>query len=297
MMTMMNRIQKKMDEETLKTMPEFIQDLPPVVRDFIFDGGWQERTEEIAKKYSLNQSQTEILVDNVLFVLLGIDNGEDFIKLMPSELGISRLLSGQILEELETRVFEYSVKSIQNKLPKKDTEEEAGKIVVSTQKPPLETRLGNPITTPPEIRPNMLPMIEEGEELKVLEPKKHRTLPSSFWEVAESAPKEVPEPAPTVQNDTKPTESRIHYKPKDVVDEKVAQPVPVPRFNAVPGDDEAPVVDRYKPPVAPTPPRTPLTSSGISTPPSKSVEVAKKEQPETKPERKYAVDPYREPVE
>lgn len=280
-----------MDEQTLKTMPLYIQELPPIVRDFIFEGSWQDRTEEIAKKYSLNESQTNILVDNVLFVLIGIDKGEDFIKLMPSELGISKLLSGQIVEELETRVFDYSIKSIQNKLPKKENET----VPQPNQKPPLKTQISKPLATPPEIRPDILPMIEDGESVKVLEPKKpdtpahtnqpHRKIPSSFWE---DDPNTTPKKVVDAKQNNLPNEPRIHFKPKDIVEEKVAQPLPVPRFVAK-NDNE---LKQERVPVSDTVPER----LNVVTPPIRTIEN-RTEVPESKPAPKYAVDPYREPIE
>ncbi|MES3005030.1 MAG: hypothetical protein V4690_02880 [Patescibacteria group bacterium] len=332
-----------MDETTLKNMPDYLQKLPKPVQDFIFEGSWRERTESIAKKYSLNPTQTETLADNVLFVLIGIDEGENFIKLMPSELGISKLLSEQIVEDLEIRVFEYAVKSVERKTSKTETptpqESEDSKpspllkteqvspvaerpdiaqtntpkptTQLQQQKPPLHTQITKPVTSIPEIRPNIMPMVEKGESVKILEPKvsvapKHhaprfvpqKTTPPVFVEKnMVSASSKILQEAP------KTSENRIHYKPKDFIEEKVEQPVPVPRFTA-PKDIDDEVIPAAGPEAVPLPKTTPdLVAKNTTTPPiqTKSIEnpaIIQKQVAETvKPTHSYAVDPYREPLE
>src|SRR3989344_2227057 len=104
-----------MDDKNQNEIPEYVKNLPQAVQDFVYDGVWEERVVEIGKKYSLSDTQIDILANNTLFVLIGLDTPDIFTNLMTSELGISKLLAGQIIEELETRVFEYALGIIESK--------------------------------------------------------------------------------------------------------------------------------------------------------------------------------------
>jgi len=165
-----------MNEDTLKDMPEYLKTLPKSIQDVVFDGVWEERTEEIAKKYSLNELQTDSLTNNVLYILIGLENPDNFLDTIVAELGISRLLAEQITEDLEVRVFEYTVKSI----------EKRGE-TMSKSKPQISNEVQNPTaesiprqsassqresatSEEVEIRPEITPMVEPEEKVHVLEP-------------------------------------------------------------------------------------------------------------------------------
>ncbi|HEY4505838.1 MAG TPA: hypothetical protein VJG67_04065, partial [Candidatus Paceibacterota bacterium] len=90
-------------------LPEYVKNLPKPVQDMILAGVWSGIVGEIAKKYSLSPTQSDILTNNIVFVLTGLDTPETFLGLITSELGISRLLSEQIIQDLENRVFKYAV--------------------------------------------------------------------------------------------------------------------------------------------------------------------------------------------
>ncbi|MFA7216525.1 MAG: hypothetical protein WC095_00890 [Candidatus Paceibacterota bacterium] len=101
-----------MNEETLKEMPEYVRKLPKEIQDFVFDGVWEERVEEIGLKYSLDSVQLDNLANKVLFILIGLEKPEDFLQTIISELSISRLLAEQIMNDLDSRVFDYAIKTI-----------------------------------------------------------------------------------------------------------------------------------------------------------------------------------------
>ncbi|MBA3733108.1 hypothetical protein H0W91_01895 [Patescibacteria group bacterium] len=158
-----------MNKETQKEIPEYVKNLSKPVQDLIFDGAWEKRTEEISKKYSLNPTQTDTLINNVLFVLLGLDDPQNFTTLFTSELGISKLLAEQIIEDLEIRVFEYAVKSVQNK--EKDSQSGKKPLEIPQQKHQIkEIVIPNNL---PEIRPVNLPsenVIKAPEPAKIEKP-------------------------------------------------------------------------------------------------------------------------------
>src|ERR1035437_6872145 len=146
-----------MNEETLKTMPDYVQKLPQKVRDFVFDGVWESRTEEIATKYSLNESKTDIIINKVLFIIIGLETSEEFGASLETELGISELLTEQIMKDLDMRVFQYAFEFISKEhAPSEALPKLTGGTfdVLGKQKEEVE------------IPPVILPLVESDEQRK-----------------------------------------------------------------------------------------------------------------------------------
>src|SRR3989338_1688659 len=104
-----------MDNQTQNQIPEYVQKLPQAVQDFVYDGAWEVRTNEIARKYSLVAGQTDALANTVVLVLIGLESPDTFLDTLVTDLEISRLLGEQIMADLEKRVFEYALGVIENK--------------------------------------------------------------------------------------------------------------------------------------------------------------------------------------
>lgn len=228
-----------MDEQTQNKIDEYIENLPQKIRDLISDDVWETRVSEIAKKYSLNEEQTEDLVNAVLFILTGLESPESFLDLIITDLNISRLLAEQIQTDLEKRVFEYALKKIE------EESEETKDLAVEKE---------NDI---PEIRPEITPMVEEGEGVNILTPKKE----ASTLIIEKPETKVVPEqkmPTPE-HNDSEQT---------------IQRPVSVPRYTAVPLEEEK--MNEVE-----------LTNK---------TETVKTPEPVTPATKSYSVDPYREPL-
>lgn len=260
------KIRTEIKNKNKNNLPDELKNLPQIKLDMLFDGVWKERTDEIAKKYSLDPTQTDALINNVLFVLIGTTKIEVFLEIIITDLGISRLLAEQIIEDLEVRVFNFMARSIQNK-EKRTTEAQ-----VTKPQPPQVQQKTTPVTEIdiPEVRPEMLPMVEKGEVIRVVEkqkptePQQEKIMPQF------STPKPVtaiPTPIP-----------EIKIAPKEPAPEPVQKPVSVPRYIGVPTEKEPPK------------PQTPM-SNDQSNPNTKPPE------PVTPSVKKYAVDPYREPLE
>lgn len=286
-----------MNPQTLDRMPEYVKKLPKSIQELVFDDAWEVRTTEIARKYSLNETQTDTLCNNVLLVLIGLDNPDDFTKLLTSELGISKLLAGQIIEDLEMRVFEYALKTIENKekknveqIPKENLvqikEEQKTEIIIPT-KPQV-----------PEIKPVNLPMVERGEVAHDV------PLPSKPIETPSYKPVFNTNNATNVISEAK-SISHINYELKSTpVTEPIQRPVSVPRFTGVKIEDEstpkADVFGSTQLEVNNTQSRgINLIDKKLNTPektdakPTPEVKV----EPQKMPSHNYAVDPYREPME
>ena len=263
-----------MNEETLKDMPEYLKTLPKSIQDVVFDGVWEDRADEIAKKYSLNEAQTDSLINNVLFILIGLENPDNFLDTIITELNISRLLAEQITEDLEVRVFEYTVKSIENK--------EKRTVAESPRQNPAPSPAPEPISIKPtlvvendipEIRPEILPMVEPEEKVHIVEPP---TNTNRVWQrrinLIEPEQKPAPVEVKPVQNNTQPLPQPPVFVPRDSTNspEPVQKPVSVPRYTG-----ESMITETTNKPAEPTKPPEPV-------PP-----IVKN----------YVVDPYREPIE
>ncbi len=89
-----------------------IEKLPENIKKVIFSLPWEDRTREIAKKYSLTPEQTESLVDVVTCTLVGLEKEAEMANHITNDLGISKLLTGQILLDLDKRVFDLVLSAL-----------------------------------------------------------------------------------------------------------------------------------------------------------------------------------------
>ncbi|OHA94041.1 MAG: hypothetical protein A3H52_00010 [Candidatus Zambryskibacteria bacterium RIFCSPLOWO2_02_FULL_39_26] len=265
--------------ENNPNLPEYVKTLPKVLQDLIFNWPWEERIGEIAKKYSLNYNQTESLINNVLFVLIGLDKPEILQQTLVVELKISKLLTDQIVGDLENRVFEYAIKEIEGKgkiisKSKFPMSNQGQNLNDQTSKPEslartvLDTALKPKV---PEVKPANLPMVEKGEVVHVNKPQ--------------------------AQKET--FENRINYKPAptttSIKPEPVQRPVSVPRYDI--NNEEMP--KSQFPMSNQNQNQNDKKVDSIIENKLKGVTTGTPEKTPPVPDapRKYAVDPYREPTE
>lgn len=261
-----------MNEENQDISLEYIKNLPQAVKDVVYDGIWEERTDEIAKKYSLNDTQTDSLVNNVLYILTGLLNPDDFLETIITELNVSRLLAEQIMEDLEVRVFEYAFRSIENKEKKGGDNRKSEVSSKEGDKSPTPSALDNTLDLKddiPEVRPETVPMIEEeGVHIEptpeIKPPVKPQEIPRVTLGQAEPATETVSPPASV-----------------KVTEFFSQQPTPAQISPTI--SDTVPLV---KPP-EPVPQPVPQNQTGSVVPPN----------PIPPAPKRYAVDPYREPIE
>lgn len=315
-----------MDDKIQNDIPEYIRSLPKEVQDLIFDGVWEERTLEISRKYTLTENQTDTLADNVLLVLIGLEKPDLFLDTVIADLNISRLLAEQIQEDLEARVFEYTLNFIESRKSKVESRKVETLATSKISMSDSEKDAGLSRANVPEIKPDNLPAIEPSETVHTNVPK---VQPAQV-----SVPQYVPSYKPTsavlneesLQKDLpkeNPTASRINYAPR-VTPEPVQKPVSVPRYTAVPIEEEEkedlptaqvgkinPLTTKINEPVVSKPaentiqnPSQNVAQNKINTPAgimenklnnvTKSTGEVVKPPP---PPQKYSADPYREPLE
>lgn len=95
---------------------EYLGELPEETRKVLVSSRWQTVASQIAKKYSLSENQTEGMIREIWIVLIGGGDIEKFEESLREELSVSNLLSTELTEEIENKIF----KPIIEKLSEKD---------------------------------------------------------------------------------------------------------------------------------------------------------------------------------
>jgi hypothetical protein len=296
-----------MDEQTQK-IEEYIKKLPKEVQDFIAGNEWENRVNEISKKYALDAKQSEALSNNTMLLLVGLSDPENLTKNIEEDLGISGLLSEQIFEDLEKRVFDYALKILEKKpeikkqtsapIVSKIPEIRPENLPAQTTKPPVAQKpTENKISIPkyaPVSTPVNSPAVSTYKPTGISEPAPKPASPVSY-----SIPKIPPLPDHIVvqhnQNDSVPqkqevkTETKINYSP--VTPETIQKPAFVPRLDLSSEKISVPI---------PTPPINSPASSIIDNKLNAVTPSIKTDTAETPKEnpivKQYTVDPYREPM-
>lgn len=127
---------------------EHIEKLPENIKKVIFSLPWEDRTREIAKKYSLTPEQTESLVDVVTCALVGLEKEAEMANHIISDLGISKLLTGQILLDLDKRVFDLVLNALDQNTKAAPAQEPAQTEPNIPPIPPQPTPSPTPVPTP-----------------------------------------------------------------------------------------------------------------------------------------------------
>ncbi|MCX6703351.1 MAG: hypothetical protein NTV02_01510 [Candidatus Zambryskibacteria bacterium] len=99
--------------EVIQEIASYLDKLPPRVREIISRASWESKVGDIGKKYSLSEDQVKDIGFEVLFVLVGMEPQEDLSINIETELGVSKILSDQIAEEIENRIIAPITKQIE----------------------------------------------------------------------------------------------------------------------------------------------------------------------------------------
>lgn len=101
-----------MDQSALE-IKKYIDQLPPAIKTAVLGAEWNKRIGEIGQKYSLHLDQISSLEYEVLFVMIGMEPEEDLVENIQKELSISKILATQLAEEINIRIFQYILKTMQ----------------------------------------------------------------------------------------------------------------------------------------------------------------------------------------
>jgi len=309
-----------MEKEILNEIPEYVKKLPPEIQDLVFNGVWEQRTREVANKYSLSEPQTEDLLDLTVLTLIGLERPQNFIVTLVSNLNISRLLAEQIVLDLDKRVFEYAIKTIESKIneeqeisSEKTLSSEVSDILkVSKEKPRSENRDSNGLNHLRSMSGDMRSFEKEEvepkqeaktwlEEMKVNDSSKQPES-SNNEQKAGYAPANLP--GVDVGQSPVKTEERQIQKPK-TQEEFIQRPISVPRYTANLSEKDEGEYLLKKSGIFPEHQDAEHRPVGLK-PDMSYQKQSPKDFPETKQElktenqeipKKYSADPYREPIE
>ncbi len=246
------KIAKEVDEKILKPIEKMIESSLIQKQDSkspVIIGDWQDKVKEISKKYNLKENQENSLINLVRYRLNNTTQPSNFVQKIIAEIVVSPLLAEQIMEDLENRVFKYPIKS------PAPTQEKINNVT-------------NPAQKIPEVRPEILPIAEKNEGVKI-------SVPNYIPQNIEKKPEQKIEQAPP-QKAPQPTP------------EPVQKPFSVPRFTGTPQISERPVYH---------PDHNKRAPSSIVDNKLNNVTKGITETPlAAEPIKKYESDPYREPT-
>jgi len=100
-----------MKQELKNETDNMLLEIPERNRLAINSTKWAETTEEISKKYYLDDEEKNMLIAEVALVLLGVNNYE-FLKIAMEDLGLTQNEVANIFREIEERIFNPISKKI-----------------------------------------------------------------------------------------------------------------------------------------------------------------------------------------
>jgi hypothetical protein len=100
-----------MKQELKKEIDNMMLEIPERNRLAINSIKWAEMTEEISKKYYLDDEEKNILLAEVSLVLLGV-NDYGFLKIATEDLGLTRKDASNIFREIKEQILDPVSKKI-----------------------------------------------------------------------------------------------------------------------------------------------------------------------------------------
>jgi hypothetical protein len=126
-----------------KEIGELLRILPNTLRKYIVESSWLQNIEDIASKYTLNETQTEGLRQETLFILMGMQSLNNFRANLVQELDVTYDQALKIAFDANAQIFG----PVMNEL----RQVQEGKIETT---PPLTAEVFTPTESKPEpIRP------------------------------------------------------------------------------------------------------------------------------------------------
>lgn len=213
---------------TRNTLPKYIESLKNEVVDSVLDSIWMERVNEISKKYSLSEDQSKMLSENVFFALVGLQKPDQFEKNIVDDMGISRLLSEQIILDIENRIFNYFIKQLSdkkqltdNRIPEKRPDSLPQ---IQHEVPKIEVNSSVPNYTP---RPKVV-LSDEPVQSPITVPR-FKAVPLSDTELSQNFIPNIP-PKP---NSTGIMDTKLNSITKSIDESKPNNP-PIPKYTTDP---------------------------------------------------------------
>ena len=94
-----------MTEKLKETIQEEIRKLPKDAQEVIGSLDWAKITEEVGRKYLLDEDEINNLQLETLLILIGIEDGNDYAENIEDEVGTSKDEAKKITEEISQKIF------------------------------------------------------------------------------------------------------------------------------------------------------------------------------------------------
>ncbi len=252
---------------------------PPVVQETVTSPLTEQIIERIAKQHGLHIDQAGLLEKLVNYTLIGYVGPEDFLRELRAG-GIDDTEARQITGDVNKEIFVPLRARMEGKVAGEQEEESTvGSTSASIPRP----------VKPPVSRPMPPSMPTPASAAKPLPP---RPIPAADELLLEDH--EEPSPSFTEKSSAQASkyfELKNLITPKQPVDlDKTSVPSNLPGAVIRPGE-------RFVPPAPPSPPVDRPVSPPPPAPPPAASPVPPRPTPPRAPEKPYAVDPYREPID
>ena len=259
------------------SVAQVMQTLPPVIRDYILQGKYTLVAKTLMTKYSLRIDQAGVLEQEILLLLMGVENPDEFTQALLTEAKLDQAAIDGIVRDVNTQIFAplraEEMKSAPTALKSETLSPPPQSPAYTNEMPQLirSTQPQKQIFYPPLPRPAATAAAPAPEVMKMLED--HEEPHIAF---AKTPAPSTPTPVRTI-------------------------PIPVPASVATTPSAPSPLSGAVAAALGGNrpimPPPAPTAGLPLKAPLSPSAPVAKPIPKPVVPPGPYASDPYREPIE
>ena len=270
---------------------QVMQTLPPLIRNYLVQGKHVSVAKTLMTKYRLRIDQGGILEREVTFLLMGIENPDEFTQSLATDAGLDQKAISGIVQDINEQIF----------IPLRQEEETKNKAenvpVPTVPQPTRPTSVGVPNYAQPKPTQNFN-LDNKMSQGNYTPPPQSPRYPGQNADV-NSFVHRVPQPP---ANPVRPSVSVISPPaPKPpVIPTSSTAPASVPNSSQMLSDHEEPHIELNPQPIPPptSRPLPPPNLPGAFPPPSATVPAAPKAPPPPPaPITPYSTDPYHEPIE
>src|SRR3989338_6152487 len=88
-----------------ESINQVMQTLPPIVRAYLAEGKYTMVAKGLMSKYGLRIDQGGVLEREIMLLLMGIENPDDFTKALATEARLDQKIIGSIVQDINTQIF------------------------------------------------------------------------------------------------------------------------------------------------------------------------------------------------
>lgn len=169
-----------------ESIKEVMKTLPPPIRQYLGQGKYLVVANRIMTKYGLHIDQAGVLEREIMFLLMGIDNPDEFTKTLSEEAKIDAKTIGNIVKDVNEQIFmplreemrkgsKEEIKPVEIKPPHAPARPPQTLASVPRYVPPkkyfnLQNKIPPPVPTPPiqPVQPQRREVIPVPTETKLL---------------------------------------------------------------------------------------------------------------------------------